>query len=87
MSPTESALASDRRKKLAEALKDLAPREERVLRLRFGLDDESEQTLEEIGRTFDVTRERIRQIEASGIRRLRHSKRANKLLSLLDNES
>ena len=87
LSPTELALASDRRTKLAEALKDLKPREERVLRLRHGLGYESEHTLEEIGRTFDVTRERIRQIEATGIRKLRHSSRAGKLHSLLDRSS
>jgi len=84
LSPNELALASDRRTKLGEALKELKPREERVLRLRHGLGYESEHTLEEIGRSFDVTRERIRQIEASGIRSLRHSKRASKLHSLLD---
>ena len=83
-SPTEQALASDRRAKLAEVLKELQPREERVLRLRHGLGYESEHTLEEIGRTFDVTRERIRQIEATGIRKLRQSKGAGKLHSLLD---
>ena len=84
LSPTELALASDRTTKLAEVLKELKPREERVLRLRHGLGYESEHTLEEIGRTFDVTRERIRQIEATGIRKLRQSKRAGKLHSLLD---
>jgi len=87
LSPTELALASDRSTKLAEVLKELKPREERVLRLRHGLGYESEHTLEEIGRTFEVTRERIRQIEATGIRKLRQSKRAGKLHSLLDNGS
>ena len=87
LSPTDLALANDRRTKLGEALKELTPRQERVLRLRFGLGYESEHTLEEIGRSFDVTRERIRQIEASGIRNLRHSKRASKLHSLLDNDT
>lgn len=84
LSPTDVALANDRRTKLSEALKELTPREERVLRLRFGLGFESEHTLEEIGRSFDVTRERIRQIEAKGIRTLRQSNRTGKLLSLLD---
>ena len=84
ISPTDVALANDRRTKLSEALKELTPREERVLRLRFGLGFESEHTLEEIGRSFDVTRERIRQIEAKGIRTLRQSNRTGKLLSLLD---
>ena len=84
ISPTDVALANDRRTKLSEALKELTPREERVLRLRFGLGFESEHTLEEIGRSFDVTRERIRQIEAKGIRTLRQSNRTGKLQSLLD---
>ena len=84
LSPNDVALANDRRSKLSEALKELTPREERVLRLRFGLGFESEHTLEEIGRSFDVTRERIRQIEAKGIRTLRQSQRTGKLLSLLD---
>ena len=87
LSPTELALASDRSTKLAEVLQELKPREERVLRLRHGLGYDSEHTLEEIGRTFDVTRERIRQIEATGIRKLRQSKRAGKLHSLLDSGS
>ncbi len=85
-SPTDSALAADRRSKLAAALKDLAPREEQVLRLRFGLDGGTEQTLEQVGHRFNVTRERIRQIEANGIRRLRRSRRASRLRSLLDRE-
>jgi RNA polymerase primary sigma factor len=84
LSPTDVALENDRRSKLSEALKELTPREERVLRLRFGLGYESEHTLEEIGRSFDVTRERIRQIEAKGIRTLRQSQRTGKLQSLLD---
>ncbi len=87
LSPTDVALANDRRTKLSEALKELTPREERVLRLRFGLGFESEHTLEEIGRSFDVTRERIRQIEAKGIRTLRQSHRTGKLQSLLDESS
>lgn len=82
-SPVEAALHSDRRSKLGDLLCELTPREEKVLRLRFGLDTEAEHTLEEIGRSFDVTRERIRQIEASGIRKLRHSSRALRLQDLL----
>ena len=62
-----------------EALGKLTEREERVLRLRFGLDDGRERTLEEVGREFNVTRERIRQIETKALRRLRNNRRANLL--------
>ena len=64
---------------LYEIMKDLTDREERVLRLRYGLDDNRPRTLEEVGREFNVTRERIRQIEAKAIRKLRHPTRAKKL--------
>ena len=60
-------------------MKDLTPREEQVLRLRYGLDDNRPRTLEEVGRQFSVTRERIRQIEAKAIRKLRHPSRIKKL--------
>jgi RNA polymerase primary sigma factor len=86
ISPTDVAIQSDRRDKIGEALNELTPREEKVLRLRFGLGVDSEHTLEEIGRSFSVTRERVRQIEASGIRKLRHPSRAGRLHPLLDDE-
>ena len=65
-------------------LKSLTPREELVLRMRFGVGDGSEHTLEEVGRSFNVTRERIRQIESKALRKLRHPNRSNKLRPFLD---
>ena len=67
-------------------LKSLTPREEQVLKLRFGIGDGTEHTLEEVGRTFNVTRERIRQIEYKALRKLRHPTRSEKLKSFLDTE-
>lgn len=83
-SPAETAIETDRREKIRDVLCELSPREERVLRMRFGLGVDDEHTLEEVGRTFDVTRERIRQIESSAIKKLRHASRARKLHLLLD---
>ena len=65
-------------------LKTLTPREAKVLKLRFGLDDGRQRTLEEVGKEFDVTRERIRQIEAKALRKLRHPSRSKKLKDFLD---
>ena len=67
-----------------EVLKTLTPREERVLSLRFGLEDGHPRTLEEVGKEFNVTRERIRQIEAKALRKLRHPSRSKKLKDFLD---
>jgi RNA polymerase primary sigma factor len=83
-SPEEAMALSDLREKTSEMLKHLSPREDKVLTLRFGLDDGVEMTLEEIGSAFGVTRERIRQIEAKALRKLRHPSRSRKLRSLLD---
>ena len=69
---------------LAEVLQTLTPREEKVLRLRFGLEDGRSRTLEEVGKEFNVTRERIRQIEAKALRKLRHPSRSKKLKDFLD---
>ena len=68
----------------ADVLKTLTPREEKVLRLRFGLEDGRPRTLEEVGKEFNVTRERIRQIEAKALRKLRHPSRSRKLRDFLD---
>ena len=71
-------------KRLADGLKNLTPREEKVRRRRFGLDDGRPRTLEEVGKEFNVTRERIRQIEAKALRKLRHPSRSKKLRDFLD---
>ncbi|MDE0856818.1 MAG: sigma-70 family RNA polymerase sigma factor, partial [Nevskia sp.] len=67
-----------------QILASLTPREAKVLRMRFGIDMNTDHTLEEVGKQFDVTRERIRQIEAKALRKLRHPSRANYLRSFLD---
>jgi len=72
------------KEQLLSALKTLTPREEMVLKLRFGLEDGRQRTLEEVGREFKVTRERIRQIEAKALRKLRHPSRSRKLKESLD---
>ena len=72
------------KEQLAEVLKTLTPREEKVLKLRFGLEDGNPKTLEEVGKEFNVTRERIRQIEAKALRKLRHPTRSKKLKDFLD---
>ena len=65
-------------------LKTLTPREEKIIKMRFGMEDGSEHTLEEVGHSFAVTRERIRQIEAKALRKLRHPSRSGKLRAFLD---
>ncbi len=82
--PSESAAAILLREQLMEVLETLTPREQKVLRLRFGLDDGCQRTLEEVGREFHVTRERIRQIEAKALRKLRHPSRSKKLKDYID---
>jgi RNA polymerase primary sigma factor len=66
-------------------LKTLTPREEKIIKMRFGLEDGSEHTLEEVGQNFAVTRERIRQIEAKALRKLRHPSRSHRLRAFLEN--
>lgn len=82
--PAESAAFTLLREQLVDVLQTLTPREEKVLKLRFGLDDGRARTLEEVGREFNVTRERIRQIEAKALRKLRHPSRSKKLRDYLD---
>ncbi len=86
VSPLDSALSGNLREQTKRALKTLTPREEQILRRRFGIDDDDGQTLEEVGRSFNVTRERIRQIEATAMRKLRHPSRTKELGSLLEGE-
>jgi RNA polymerase primary sigma factor len=81
--PAEAATFTLLREQLSEVLKTLTPREEKVLRLRFGIEDGRSRTLEEVGREFKVTRERIRQIEAKALRKLRHPSRSKKLKDFL----
>ena len=82
--PMEAAATTMLREQLIEVLGSLTPREEMVLRLRFGIDDGQPRTLEEVGREFNVTRERIRQSEAKALRKLRHPSRSRKLRDYLD---
>lgn len=82
--PADAAAFALLKEQLLDVLDTLTPREERVLKLRFGLDDGRARTLEEVGREFNVTRERIRQIEAKALRKLRHPSRSKKLRDFLD---
>ena len=78
VSPSDAAIQLNMREQVANVLKTLTPREEKIIRMRFGMEDGSEHTLEEVGQTFSVTRERIRQIEAKALRKLRHPSRSGK---------
>jgi len=84
LSPAEAATFTMLREQLIDVLDTLTPREQKVLRLRFGLDDGRARTLEEVGKEFEVTRERIRQIEAKALRKLRHPSRSKKLKDFLE---
>jgi len=86
LAPTEAALHDSMRDVVKEVLDSLTPREAKVLRMRFGVEMSTDQTLEEVGKQFDVTRERIRQIEAKALRKLRHPSRADKLKSFLEGQ-
>lgn len=83
-SPAEQMVSRNLQEQTAEVLKSLSPREEKIIRLRFGLEDGSEHTLEEVGQNFDVTRERIRQIEAKALRKLRHPSRSYRLKTFVE---
>ncbi|HEY6989384.1 MAG TPA: RNA polymerase sigma factor RpoD [Bryobacteraceae bacterium] len=85
ISPSEAVINLNLREQTAEVLKTLSPREEKIVKMRFGLQDGSEHTLEEVGQSFAVTRERIRQIEAKALRKLRHPSRSHRLRNFLEN--
>jgi RNA polymerase primary sigma factor len=87
LAPTDAALFASLRDITKEVLDSLTPREAKVLRMRFGIEMNTDHTLEEVGKQFDVTRERIRQIEAKALRKLRHPSRSEKLRSFLDTET
>ncbi|OGP71624.1 MAG: RNA polymerase sigma factor RpoD [Deltaproteobacteria bacterium RBG_16_50_11] len=84
ISPQEAAIHSNLTKQTQKVLSTLSKREERILRMRFGIGEKQDHTLEEVGQDFDVTRERIRQIEEKALRKLRHSSRAEKLRSFVE---
>jgi RNA polymerase primary sigma factor len=86
LAPADAALYASLREATKEVLESLTPREAKVLRMRFGIEMNTDHTLEEVGKQFDVTRERIRQIEAKALRKLRHPSRSERLRSFLDNE-
>ena len=87
MSPTDAMIRLNLKEQTAEVLRTLSPREEKIVRMRFGLEDGSEHTLEEVGQEFQVTRERIRQIEAKALRKLRHPSRSRRLKSFVDRDN
>jgi len=86
LSLSDSVAHNDLKEKIREVLKTLTPREEKVLKMRFGIDVASEHTLEEVGKDFSVTRERIRQIEVKALKKLRHPSRSKKLAAFFDRE-
>jgi len=85
-SPSDTVASNDLKERVREVLKTLTPREEKVLKMRFGIDVASEHTLEEVGKDFSVTRERIRQIEVKALRKLRHPSRSKRLRSFFEKE-
>jgi RNA polymerase primary sigma factor len=87
MAPMDAAVYRSLSDATRDVLDSLTPREAKVLRMRFGIEMNTDHTLEEVGKQFDVTRERIRQIEAKALRKLRHPSRSDKLRSFLDGET
>ncbi len=82
--PLDAAIQANLRETMTRVLETLSPREDRILRMRFGIGMNTDHTLEEVGHQFSVTRERIRQIEAKALRKLKHPSRSRKLRSFLD---
>src|SRR6202000_855502 len=85
ISPSDAVINLNLREQTAQVLKTLTPREEKSIKMRFGLEDGSEHTLEEVGQNFAVTRERIRQIEAKALRKVRHTSKSHRLRAVLEN--
>ena len=86
LTPADSAIYENLRHVTSDILESLTPREAKVLRMRFGIEMNTDHTLEEVGKQFDVTRERIRQIEAKALRKLRHPTRSERLKTFLDKD-
>ena len=84
ISPSDAAVNKNLAEQIRKALASLTPREERVLRLRFGIGEKADKTLEEVGHEFTLTRERIRQIEAKALRKLMHPARSHKLRNFVE---
>src|SRR5688572_15386846 len=84
LSPSEAVISTNLAEQTRRVLATLTPREEKVLRMRFGIGEKSDHTLEEVGQDFEVTRERIRQIEAKALRKLRHPSRSKRLKSFME---
>jgi len=84
VSPAAAVINANVEERTAHVLRTLSAREEKIIRMRFGIEDGSERTLEEVGQSFGVTRERIRQIEAKALRKLRHPSRSSQLRALFN---
>jgi len=84
VSPSDAVINLNMKEQTASALKTLTPREEKIIKMRFGLEDGSEHTLDEVGQVFALTRERIRQIEVKALCKLRHPSRSSKLRAFLE---
>jgi RNA polymerase primary sigma factor len=87
ISPSDAVISLNLKEQTEAVLKTLTPREEKIIKMRFGLDDGSEHTLQEVGQSFALTRERIRQIEAKALHKLRHPSRARKLRTFMEEET